>query len=315
MNLENRYKYEVAFSFLQEDEPLASRLNDLLQERMSSFIYTERQLELAGKDGESTLKKVFGSDARIVVILFRKAWGTTPWTRIEQDAIRNRAYEHGYDFCLLVPLDEVAGVPEWYPKNRIWLGLKRYGEESMAAVIEARIEEAGGATRDETLTDRKERLQRNILRAQKRRAFLSSEGAVQVAYEEAERVFKSIEGLIPSLTSAEIPLFTKRDREGLRIISDSLSVFVYWHRAYTNTLEGSALFLKLVQTITHRVPYKTEHREISSTELRFDVSEPESYGWTQHGQDNKFFTTRDVAQLATRIILDAAASYHLNRLR
>ena len=33
------FKYEVAFSFLKEDEVLALKINDLLQDRFSTFIY------------------------------------------------------------------------------------------------------------------------------------------------------------------------------------------------------------------------------------------------------------------------------------
>ncbi len=205
MNTQQEYKYEAAFSFLQQDESLAIQLSDLLQERLSTFVYSERQLDMGGKDGEVLLKRVFGSEARIVVILYRKEWGTTPWTRIEQDAIRDRAYEHGYDFCLLIPLDEPTTKPEWYPKNRIWLGFKRYGIESLAAVIEARVQEAGGTAREETLADRKVRLQRQIAAAEKRKGFLSSERAVKAADKEAHKLFVNVE------TSVSSPLCATMD--------------------------------------------------------------------------------------------------------
>ena len=74
------YKYDVAFSFLQRDEPLALQLNDLLQDRVKTFIYPERQKELAGTDGEETFGKVFGEEARLAVVLYRSEWGETKWT-------------------------------------------------------------------------------------------------------------------------------------------------------------------------------------------------------------------------------------------
>jgi len=92
------YEYEVAFSFLNEDEELAFRINDLIQDRVKTFIYSRQQEKIAGTDGEETFNQVFGSEARIVVVLYRENWGKTPWTRIEETAIRNRAYEKGYDF-------------------------------------------------------------------------------------------------------------------------------------------------------------------------------------------------------------------------
>lgn len=47
------FKYDVAFSFLGRDEPLAVQLRDLLERRVRTFIYSdaERQATLAGRDG------------------------------------------------------------------------------------------------------------------------------------------------------------------------------------------------------------------------------------------------------------------------
>ncbi|MGJ4748719.1 hypothetical protein ACQV5M_20325, partial [Leptospira sp. SA-E8] len=88
------YKYNVAFSFLAQDEPVATQLANLLQDRHSVFLYSREQERLAGRDGESAFNEVFSKEARVVVILYRQGWGKSPWTRIEETAIRNRAFEH-----------------------------------------------------------------------------------------------------------------------------------------------------------------------------------------------------------------------------
>ena len=36
----------------------------------------------------------------------------------------------------LAPIDKSAKVPDWLPKNRIWIGLERWGIEGAAGVIE-----------------------------------------------------------------------------------------------------------------------------------------------------------------------------------
>lgn len=38
------FKYDVAFSFCQEDEPQALELNDPIQDRFSNFLYSKRQM-------------------------------------------------------------------------------------------------------------------------------------------------------------------------------------------------------------------------------------------------------------------------------
>ena len=65
------YNYDVALSFLAQDERLATELNDLLQDRLKTFLYSKRQGEIAGTDGEQTFNKVFGEEARVVVVLCR----------------------------------------------------------------------------------------------------------------------------------------------------------------------------------------------------------------------------------------------------
>ena len=64
------FKYDVAFSFLDQDEPLARELADLLTP-LTTFVYSEQQLAVAATDGVDTFSKVFRRDARIVVILYR----------------------------------------------------------------------------------------------------------------------------------------------------------------------------------------------------------------------------------------------------
>lgn len=124
---EKKYKYEVAFSFIKEDEPLATAINDLIQERVATFLYSKHQEEIAGTDGEKTFNTVFGEESRTVVVLYRDTWGTTPWTRIEETAIRNRAFSEGYDFVIFVPTQKGVTLPKWLPKTQLWVGLERWG--------------------------------------------------------------------------------------------------------------------------------------------------------------------------------------------
>ena len=115
----SNFEYDVAFSFLQRDEPLAMQLNDRLQDRVKTFIYTEQQKVVAGTDGEEVFHRVFGKEARIAAVLYRQGWGQSRWTRIEETAIRNRGHEHGYTFALFIPLDEPPKVPEWLPARQV----------------------------------------------------------------------------------------------------------------------------------------------------------------------------------------------------
>jgi hypothetical protein len=64
------FKYDVAFSFLGNDEGLASTLNERLRTRVRTFLYSdaERQIVLAGRDGADAFARVFGIESRTVVV-------------------------------------------------------------------------------------------------------------------------------------------------------------------------------------------------------------------------------------------------------
>jgi hypothetical protein len=194
------FEYDIAFSFHSQDEGLASKLNDLLQDRFKTFLYSERQKELAGRDGEETFSTVFATKARFVVIFYRKEWGETPFTRIEQTAIRNRAYSEGYNFTLFIPTEDPATVPDWLPRIRLYYGLGRFGISGAAAVVEARVQETGGQPQIESVADRAARLNRAMQFRQQQSHFSKSEVGVQAAREAYELLCQTISPRLPRLT-------------------------------------------------------------------------------------------------------------------
>lgn len=111
------FKYDAALSLLDADLATAKSIAGLLEQRIGVFLYSERQLELAGTDGADEFTSVFRRDARVVVVLLRNHWGSTKWTRIEETAIKNRGFDEGYDFLLVVPLDGSTSIPDWVPRK------------------------------------------------------------------------------------------------------------------------------------------------------------------------------------------------------
>lgn len=163
--------YDVAISFLAaEDEHLALRLADLLQDRFDVFVYSLKQRDLVGRDGFVEFSKVFAEQSRVVVVLHRAGWGDAGWTNVEQEAIQCRRFDTNWDFAVFVPVDGTP-LPKWFPKARIWGGLQRLGPEGLAGVIEARISDAGGQPRATTLQASAGRKQREIEREAARDKF------------------------------------------------------------------------------------------------------------------------------------------------
>lgn len=242
--METVFDYDVAFSFLANDESIALQINDALKGSVATFLYSEQQKKLAGTDGEATFNTIFGQKSRSVVILYRKDWGKTPWTRIEETAIRNRAYENGYDFALLVPLDKPPTKPQWFPQSRLWIGFDRWGIKGAAAVIEARVQELGGTLHRETLEERAERNEREIRFHKERESALNSYAGVKAFDEAMERTRVTLQNGVESInkgrTSYRLTFMgTPHPREPCAITGLRYALMVQGRAAYANTLDGA----------------------------------------------------------------------------
>ena len=244
---EQNFQYDVAFSFVAKDEGLATQLADQFEGRLRVFLYSRKQEQLAGTDGEKSFNEVFAKQSRLVVVLYRDEWGQSPWTRIEETAIRNRAFDEGYGFVTFIPLDENPNVPKWLPRAQLWVGLKRWGIAGAASVIDARIQELGGDPTDETLEHRAARAERAITFAKTRATYLGSEAGVRGANIAFEAVCEAIRASIPSIQAAapSLAISEKHENRQLVLLSSGPALLLAWRSKYSNTLSESALEVSL----------------------------------------------------------------------
>jgi hypothetical protein len=199
----DHFEYDIAFSFHSRDEGTATALNDLLQDRAKTFIYSARQKEIAGTDGQESFSAVYGEKARLVVIFYREEWGKTPFTRIEMDAIKNRSLQDGWDFTVFIPTETPAKMPAWVPRTRLYVGLERWGLNAAASVIEERLRECGGEPKVESLADRAARLGRATKLKELQKQFLHSDHGVKAATEAFANLTTALEQGCEVITKAD----------------------------------------------------------------------------------------------------------------
>jgi hypothetical protein len=288
-------------------------LNDLLEDRLSTFLYSKRQGELAGTDGEKTFNEVFGGDARTVVVLYRDGWGKTPWTRIEETAIRNRGFEDGYDFVIFVKLDHSSTIPRWLPKNRIGVGLERWGEKGAASVIEARVQEAGGTSREETAEEKAMRICREIQARERRKGFLESHEGVNTATNEVTSLpseMKKIALKIEERDSAFVFDFKRSQRLGeFSVESHAFTLFFEWIIPISNSLEGSVLFVQLIDNKRrgwrhHADPNREQASIIREDKFHFGLNLSGQMGWYLENQQERLMPTSQLAEHCMKVPLD-----------
>jgi len=298
------YKYDVAFSFLAEDEGLATELNDLIQDRFQTFLYAKSQEIVAGTDGEETFNAVFGKEARSVVVLYREGWGESPWTRIEETAIRNRAFEQGYDFVKFIPLDDIPSVPKWLPRTQIWIGLKRCGTRGAASVIEARIEELGGEPSEETVTNMATRLDRSLKFQEKRENFLHSVEGVNTANKEFEALYEELEKLIKAIKTSvsSFSIQLRRTRCQIVVLSLGRGLSIDWQCHYANSLRNAQLDVTLWRGHPPFVgqAFLEKPKKLRTERFIFDLLPSEQCCWMSSGQEARPYTTEDLASFALK---------------
>jgi hypothetical protein len=138
------FKYDVALSFLVQDISLATALRDKLSESLKVFFFSHNQEELAGTDGLESMRKPFLLESRLNVVLFREKWGRTPWTGVEDAAIRDSCLKcnfHNVFFLMIEPKDP---KPVWLPDTPVRFNLGEFSLEQAVGAIKLRVQERGG---------------------------------------------------------------------------------------------------------------------------------------------------------------------------
>jgi hypothetical protein len=296
---------------LAQDEGLASEINDLLSDRYQTFLYSERQKEIAGTDGELKFKAVFAEDARFVVVFFRDGWGTTPWTRMEEEAIRGRAYEYGYDFVKFIPLDEKQTVPKYLPKTQLWINIFRYGAKGAASVIESRLGELGVQTRSESAVDRAARLQRGVEFEAKRKEFANSIVGVNSSNESFDAIEKLLLAKIKEIDAAGIPIKfeMKRHQRIIIVLGLKQCLNIHWHYSYANSLNGAHLDIEIWNGHPPfpglYFPWDAPHK-IRSHQFTYQLLPSGFGGWINKSEDSNFDAS-GLAEFALHFYMDESA--------
>lgn len=306
--MNGEFKYEVAFSFLQDDEQLALEIADRIRDRVSValFIYSERQNELAGTDGVEKFSCIFGEESRVVVILYREGWGQTKWTRVEETAIRTRGFNEGHEFALLVKLDS-TNPPIWLPPTRLYLGFERYRIDGVASAIENRVQSSGGTVTSESVLDRAAIVARAIDFRSERRRWRDSTEAVDAAIEEVARLLAEFKRHTDDVNGHSPQLQMRYSSSGKKFCDLSITgkgFGVRWYNTYGNTLEQSGLILEtweqgryFGQTVV-RTP-------TTSINYNFDLDATRTTGW-RVADDDRFFTTMQLAEYWVKRLIDEA---------
>jgi hypothetical protein len=301
-------RYDVAFSFLAEDEEIAQSLALKLREGTVTFVYSNRQKELAGKDGLEVFTSVFGEQARVCVVLYRDGWGETKWTGVEETAIKDRAFEKGWEFLVVISLD--GKHPKWLPRVKLWLGWDRFGPDVAVGVIDARIQETGGEVREETVEQRAKRLQAEADRRYEHQVLLKSQRGVDLAREALQGLFKRLKTKSEALAQDGVPIAVELQADGQVAIvrTPRGSVTFGWSQQYSNSLEFSSLLVRRLDGPYHPDGFAGGLNELDQLGLEFALDDVAVPYWREYNGGSRRLSNDALADEALKWLLDRVYS-------
>ena len=302
--------YDVAISFLYQDLALAQALHDQLSKDLKVFFFPRNQEELAGSDGLESMRAPFRSQSRLNVVLYRPKWGNTPWTGVEEAAVKDSCLATSFKSVFFFVIEPTTDLPTWLPETHIRFNYADFTLEQAVGAINAKVQKRGGHF--EPMTPLKKLAQLQVEEAYQldRRRISSSEG-LQRIYQNVELLFAEISAQLEDM-NANGHLNVQHQthvRPGDTIQSFILGIqrvgmtIVWFQRSAYSLNEDSAL---IVRELPVNAIIPPGHMRVKEPEpLKEDLYDPDisrtgDYVWKMRKGQKELISSRD---LATRLVL------------
>lgn len=301
-----KYIYDVVFAFSKKDEHLADQINNLLYDSLNTFLFSKKLEEIARPNRELKIMEKVGKESKIVVVLFNKKWGNSPWTKIEEQAIRKRAGKEGYNFLLFIPLDHPPTAPKYVPKDQIWEGLGDSGIKGAAAVIKERVRLFEHKTSEKLPSTVASDEHKNLDVDSEKLIILDAVNSLDISMLELTDLFHELK-----IFKTKI----EKDKEGIsinyRLIHKTCtlhcgkySIKFHMQSANNKTHKESKLYYELLKQDN-----KAHEPSILAVEAyHFEVKKPGEYGWMRDVGSTSYISSKELAEKSIKLLLKNAHS-------
>ncbi len=319
-------KFDVAISFMTQDEATAGALSRELSDTLNVFFFPERQKDLAGTDGMESMRTPFLEDCRVMVVLYRDGWGKTRWTAIEETAIKDSCFNGGWKRLFFIALDRTSVLPKWLPDYHLRYNWADFGLEQAAGAIKARVLENGGQPTEATPLRRAEILREDESYRAARGRMNSYEGlekileSVTLLFHEIEAQCNAVNSLGHSLVRQETVIRERNQEQFCLLTNDRVGMSVIWHQQFSNLLDKSGLTVRELNggLIFHRELGKRMHlvppETIRETVYDPEISRAREYGWTPRGKSGPFLSSTTLGSKLVTQFLDLVDRYESGKI-
>lgn len=302
--------YDVAISFLCQDLALAQALHAELSKDLEVFFFPRNQEELAGTDGLESMRVPFRTQSRINVVLYRPKWGNTPWTGVEEIAIKESCLATSFRSIFFFVIEPTSEIPAWIPETHVRFNFGDFTLDQAIGAIKARVQERGGHIQPMT-PKKKAALLQTEEEYQRDRRQISSEAGIRKIYENVKLLFAEIVRQIEDVSATgrlNIEHRTKLcfgDADQTCVLGmNRLGMTVVWYQRYSNIVSDHAALI--IREFNENLIIPPGHVHLQQPEMLKeekydpDISRAREYVWRQKRGPQDMLTSKD---LATKLIL------------
>jgi hypothetical protein len=296
--------YDVALSFLYQDLALAQAFYDELSKELEVFFFPHNQEELAGSDGLESMRKPFRSQSRLNVVLYRQEWGKTPWTGVEEVAVKESCLATSYKTIFFFVIEPTSSIPTWLPETHVRFNFADFTLEQAVGAIKARVQERGGHFKPMT-PSRKVALLRSEEEYQRDRRQISSQEGMRRIQQNLESLFDEIAIQLKDINASghlnidhQLNGHFGAVQQCCLLGMQRLGMSIVWFQRYSNMLDNAGL---IVSELNENAIVPPGHMRLQNPEVLSeekydpDISRVREYVWKSREGRGEMVTSKNLA--------------------
>lgn len=296
--------YDVAISFLYQDLALAQCLYDELSKELKVFFFPRNQEELAGSDGLESMREPFRNQSRLNVVLYRSKWGETPWTGVEEVAVKESCLATSFKSIFFFEIEPTSQIPTWLPDTHVRFNFANFPLDQAIGAIKARVQERGGHFEPMTPAKKVALLQIED-EYQRDRRQMSSQDGIQKVQQNVELLFTEVGQQLEDVNATDhlriehqIQKQGSMDRFCL-LGMQRLGMSIIWEPPYVNELvDASLIVCELNENAIVRPGYTRLQEPDVLRRQKYvpDLSRLRTYVWRTDQSREEMITSKDLAE-------------------
>ena len=303
-------QYDVAISFLTKDQRVAAAISDGLAPGLKVFFFPRSQEELAGTDGLESMRTPFLVGSRVNVVLYRDGWGQTPWTRVEESAIKDACLTRGWETLFFIMLEKASRLPIWLPNTHVRFNFDDYGIDQAVGAIKARVQSVGGVIERPSAKGDALRVRREEqLLADRDRLFRDRSWITETVLPTVATLFATIDRIGKEVQKeTEISFRSGANKRQCVLTNDRVSLHVAWRQEFVNTISNAditatAFKCQLPLPGEHMISLEPLPPKLKQYRFRPELSITRDLCWVDEARPTELLSTDDLADKCVRIFL------------